>query len=128
MLCFTIYSVCMYSLLMKCLLLCIRGKVWQIVWVVDELAGSPKFWVHIPQFTDCFKDNVLNIAGSDFSCGLVFDVQVASFMLNPDDSISCSPFEVPSPTLNPGSALSVIFSAVRNLWSSKYFFAMDSDS
>ena len=33
-----------------------------------------------------------------------------------------------SPTLNPGSALSVVFSAVRNLWSSKYFLAMDNDS
>ena len=30
-----------------------------------------------------------------------------------------------SPMLNPGSALSVVFSAVRNLWSSKYFLAMD---
>ena len=95
MLYFAIYSVCMYSLIMKCLLLCIRGKVWQTVWVVDELAGSPKFWVHIPQFADWLKDNVLNITGSDFSCGLVFDVQVASFVLNPDDSISCSSFEVP---------------------------------
>ena len=33
-----------------------------------------------------------------------------------------------SPTLNPGSALSVVFSAVRNLWSSKYFLAMVNDS
>ena len=30
--------------------------------------------------------------------------------------------------LLPGSALSVIFSAVRNLWLSKYFLAMDNDS
>ena len=59
-------------------------------------------------------DNILHVAGSDFSCGLVFDVQVASFALNPDDSVSCSPFEVPFSwgfvfeiysTLNPGSAL-----------------------
>ena len=88
---------------------------------------------------DRLKDNVLNITGSDLSCSLVFDMQVASFMLNLDDSVPCSPFEVPfsgvlflkytlSPTLNPGSALSVVFSAVRNLWSSKYFLAMDSDS
>ena len=67
-------------------------------------------------------------------------MQVASFALNPDDSVSCSPFEVPfswgfvfeiysiSPTLKPGSALSVVFSTVRNLWSSKYILAMDSDS
>ena len=33
-----------------------------------------------------------------------------------------------SPTLNPGSALSVIFSVMRNLWSPKYFLAMDNDS
>ena len=95
MLCFAIYSVCMYRLLMKCLLLCIRGKVSQIVQVVDELAGSPKFWVHISYFTDWFEDNVLNVTGSDFSCSLVFDVHVASFLLNLDDSVSCSPFEVP---------------------------------
>ena len=42
---FTVFL--MHSLLMKCLLWCIRGKVWQVVWMVDELAGSPKFWVHI---------------------------------------------------------------------------------
>ena len=33
-----------------------------------------------------------------------------------------------SPTLNPDSALSVVLSALRNLLSSKYFLAMDSDS
>ena len=95
MLCFAIYRVHMYSLLKKRPLWCIRGKVWQVVQVVDELAGSPKFWVHIPYFTDWFKDNVLNIVGSDFSCSLVFNVQVASFALNLDDSVSCSLFEVP---------------------------------
>ena len=138
MLCFAIYSACMYMLLMKRLLLCIRGKLWQIVRVVDELAGSSKFWVHISSFTDWFKDNILNITGSDFSCSLVFDVQVASFALNPDDSVSCSPFEVPfswgfvfeiySISYFESWFSSVVFSAVRNLWSSKYFLAMDSDS
>ena len=44
---------------------------------------------------DWFKDNVLNITGSDLSCSLVFDMQVASFMLNLDDPVPCSPFEVP---------------------------------
>ena len=62
-----------------------------------------------------------------------------SFVLNPDDSVSCSPFEVPFSwgfvfevysvsNFESGSALSIVFSAVRNLWSSKYFLAMDNDS
>ena len=133
MLCLAIYSVGTYSLLKKHPLWCIRGKVWQVVWMVDELAGSPKFWVHIPQFTVWFKDNVLNIAGSDFSCSLVFDVQVASFALNPDDSVSCFPFEDSFSwgfvfKINSISYFESWFCSLSNLWLSKYFLAMDSDS
>ena len=116
--------------------LCIRGKAWQIIRVVDELAGSPKFWVHVPKFTNWY--NILDITGSDLSCSLVFNVQVTSFALNPDDSVSCSPFEVPfswgfvfevySISNLESWFCSVVFSAVRNLWSSKYFLAMDNDN
>ena len=51
--------------------------------------------VYIPEFCGQFQYDISYIAGSYFSSNLVFDMYEMSIMLNADNSISGSPFQVP---------------------------------
>ena len=63
--------------------------------VIDIFSRSAKLSIYVPKFHWGFKYYILHITGSYFSCGLVFNVQNMSIMLNLDNSVSGSLLEVP---------------------------------
>ena len=67
----------------------------QVCKVVDEISSSAKLGIYVPKLHWWFKYYILHIARSHFSCGLVFDMQKVSIMLNLDNSVSGSPLEIP---------------------------------
>ena len=92
---------------------------------------------NIPQLDWWFVYNILHIAGSRFSCSLVFYVVVVSIALYAENSITSFPLYVQItgclfldntllPTLKLGGVQFVVFSACLNLFSSKVFLAMSS--
>ena len=79
--------------------------------------------------------NVLHIAGSSFSCSLVFYMEVVSVALYMDNPATSSPFSVPfpgylflkytqSPTLKLGGLQFIVFCACLSLFSSRVLLAM----
>ena len=56
--------------------------------MVDIVTGSAKLGVDIPEFGRRFQNYVGDIAVPCFSCGLVFDVDVVSIMLNMNNLVS----------------------------------------
>ena len=63
--------------------------------MIDIFSTSAKLGFYVPKFHWRFKYYILHVAGSYFSCGLVFNMQKMSIVLNLDNSISGSPLEVP---------------------------------
>ena len=63
--------------------------------MIDIAAGSAKLSVNLPEFNRRFKYDVLDIAGSCSACGLIFNVDVMSVMLNTNNLVSGSPLQVP---------------------------------
>ena len=55
-------------------------------------AGSAKLSINIPELNGRFQYNVCDIAGSYFSCSLVFYVDEVSVALNVDNPVSMSSF------------------------------------
>ena len=64
---------------------------WQVSRVINIVAGSAELGVNIPELDGRFHYNVCDIAGSYFSCSLVFNVDEMSIALNTDNLISGSP-------------------------------------
>ena len=103
--------------------------------MVVIFSSSAKFFIYVPKFHWRFKDYILHIARLYFAGSLVFDVQKMSVMLNHDNSVSGSPFEIPlawlfvpkytlSPILKDGGCLSMVFCTDLKEFSSKDFLAM----
>ena len=67
----------------------------QIHMVVYVFSSSAKLCINIPKFYWRFKYNILHVARSYFSGSLVFNLQKMSVVLNLDNSVSRSPFEIP---------------------------------
>ena len=67
----------------------------QICRVVNISPSSTELGVYVPEFYCWFQYNVCDIATSCFSSGLVFNMYEMSIILNADNSISGSPFQVP---------------------------------
>ena len=63
--------------------------------MVDIATGSAKLSVDVPEFSRRFQNNFRDIAGPCFSCGLVFDVDVVSIMLNMNNPVTWSPLQIP---------------------------------
>ena len=61
----------------------------------DIGTGSAKLGVNIPEFGRRFQNYVGDIAGPCFSCGLVFDVDVVSIVLNTNNLVTRSPLQIP---------------------------------
>ena len=59
--------------------------------MVNIAAGSAELGVNVPKLNRRFLNNICDIAGSCFSCGLVFNVDEMSIVLNTDNLISRSP-------------------------------------
>ena len=60
--------------------------------MINIVASSAELGINIPELDWGFKDDVFDIAGSYYSCGLVLSVDKMSVMLNADNSVSRSPF------------------------------------
>ena len=63
----------------------------QISRMVNKVASSAKLGVNIPKLNRRFQNNICHIAGSCFSCGLIFNVDEMSIALNTDYLITGSP-------------------------------------
>ena len=63
--------------------------------MIYEFSTCAKHCVNIPQLDWQFVYNILHIAGSGFSCRLVFYVEVVSIVLYADDPVTSSPLQVP---------------------------------
>ena len=63
--------------------------------MVDIFSSSAKLGIYIPKFYRRFKNYILHVAGLHFSGCLVLYVYKVSVLLNSDNSVSRSPFEVP---------------------------------
>ena len=63
--------------------------------MVDTATGSAKLGVDIPEFSRRFQNYVGDITGPCFSCGLVFNVDVVSVMLNTNNPVTGSPLQIP---------------------------------
>ena len=59
--------------------------------MVNIAAGSAELGVNVPKLDRRFQDNVCDIARSCFACGLVFNVDDMSIVLNMDNPNSGSP-------------------------------------
>ena len=60
--------------------------------MVNITSSPSELGINVPKFDRRFEDDVLDIARSDFSSGLIFYVDEMSIMLYADNSISRSPF------------------------------------
>ena len=63
--------------------------------VIDIFCSSVTLGIYVPKFHWRLKYYILHIARLYFSCGLVFNMQKMSVMLNSDNSVSESSLEVP---------------------------------
>ena len=63
--------------------------------MVDKFSSSAKLGIYAQKFQWHLKYYILHIARSYFSCGLVFNMQKMSIMLNMDNSVSGSALEIP---------------------------------
>ena len=63
--------------------------------MIDIETGSAKLGVNVPELNGRFKNYIFDIAGSCFSCSLVFNVDVMSVVLNMDNPVSGSPLQIP---------------------------------
>ena len=63
--------------------------------MVNIATGSAKLGVDIPELDRGFQNDVCDITGLCFSCGLVFDVDVMSVELYTNNLISGSPLQIP---------------------------------
>ena len=59
------------------------------------MTGSTKLGVSVPELNRRFKNYISDIAGLCLSCGLVFDVDVMSIVLNMNNPVSRSPLQIP---------------------------------
>ena len=62
--------------------------------MVDIFSNSAKLGIYVPKSHWRFNNYIIYIAGSYFSCGLVFNMQKMSIMLNLENSVSGSPLEI----------------------------------
>ena len=121
------------------ILVCVEGDSGEICWMFYKLSNSTKLCVNIPQLKWLFMYNVLDIAGSSFSCNLVFYMEVVFVVLYTDNPVTNSPFLIPfswllgffltytlSPILKLGGVHFVVFCACLYLFSSKVSLAMES--
>ena len=60
--------------------------------MINIVASPAELGMNIPELNWGFKDDVFDVAGSYFSCGLVLYVDEMSIMLNADNAVSRSPF------------------------------------
>ena len=63
--------------------------------MINIATGSAKLGVNVPELNGRFKNYIFDVAGSCFSCSLVFDVDVMSIALNTDNLVSGSPLQIP---------------------------------
>ena len=63
--------------------------------MINIATGSAKLGVKVPELNGRFKNDIFDIAGSCFSCSLVFNVNVMSVALNMDNPVSRSPLQIP---------------------------------
>ena len=63
--------------------------------MVNIATGSAKLDVNVPELNRRFKNDIFDVAGSGFSCSLVFNVNVMSIVLNMDNPVSGSPLQIP---------------------------------
>ena len=63
--------------------------------MINIVTSSAKLGVNVPELNGRFKNYIFDVAGSCFSCSLVFDVDVMSVALNTDNPVSRSPLQIP---------------------------------
>ena len=73
------------------ILICVEGDSGEICWMIYTFSRSAKLGVNISQLNWQFMHNVLDIAGSSFSCSLIFYMEVVSIGLYKDNPVTSSP-------------------------------------
>ena len=81
----------LFFFVVNIILSCILGDSGEIFWVIYKFVSSAKCHVNIPQLDLWFMYNTLHIAGSHFSCILIFYVEVVSVVLYADNPVTSSP-------------------------------------
>ena len=74
------------------ILICLKVNSGYICQMIYKFSSSAKCCANIPQLNWGFMYNILDIAGSSFSCSLVFYVGVVSVVLYTDNPVTICPF------------------------------------
>ena len=74
------------------ILICVLGGSWEICWMIYKFSISAKLGVNIPQFNWQLMHNIFDIAGSSFSCSMVFYMKVVYVALYTGNPVTSSPF------------------------------------